>query len=496
MNTLEADVVVVAGGASGLSAAVSAAERGAKVVVFEKASTTGGSGNMAGGLFAVESRLQRIRQVGPTREEAFRIFMDYTHWRAPARLVKAYVDKSADTIDWLEKLGVQFTEPAAVFLGSHPTWHLIRSAAEPMPGGFSHQAAGTMIRILTDRAKGMGVKILLQTPVTRILKQAGRIVGVAAEDKSGHPLQADARAVIVATGGFGDNPDMIRKYTGYEYGKDLFSFRIPGVTGDGIRMAWEVGAAPTEMNMELVYGMPGELEPVVFSLFRQPGLLVNLLGERFVNEEVLRNPAFAGNAISGQKGRAAFLVFDHNSMRYFEEKGLDFLGIPIPFTKMDNLDGEISNALGQGYKDIYVADSIEALAVKIGVDADVFLRAIREYNESCEKGYDSLFNKNHRYLRPVAKPKFYAGRLVPTGYGTLGGIKINHNTEVLTKDWKVIPGLYAAGTDACSIYGDTYVFVLPGNTLGFAINSGRIAGENASEYAKSVGGQVPVASRP
>ena len=87
-------------------------------------------------------------------------------------------------------------------------------------------------------------------------------------------------------------------------------------------------------------------------------------------------------------------------------------------------------------------------------------------------------------MRPIKTPKFYAGRFLPGAYGSVGGIKINHRTEVLNKQWKEIPGLYAAGTDACSIYGDSYVFILPGNTMGFAINSGRIAGENAAAFAK------------
>ena len=113
MNQIETDVVVIAGGAAGLAAAVSAAESGAKVIVFEKASTTGGAANMGNGLFAVESNMQIMKQVPLTRDEAFKIFMDYTHWRVDARLVKAYIDKSASTIDWLEKMGVEFLEPAA-----------------------------------------------------------------------------------------------------------------------------------------------------------------------------------------------------------------------------------------------------------------------------------------------------------------------------------------------------------------------------------------------
>ena len=483
MNQLEADIVVVAAGASGLPAAIAAAQGGAKVIVFEKGATTGGTGNMGMGPFGVESRLQRLKQIKLTRDEAFKIFMDYTHWRVDAQLVRAYIDKSATTIGWLEKLGVEFVEPATYFPGGNYTWHLVK----PTTGQPGPMASGTMMKILTDRAKELGVRILLQTPVKKILKQGERVAGVLAEDKSGEPVQAKAKAVIVGTGGFGDNPEMIKKHTGFEWGKDLFSFRIPGMVGDGIRMAWEAGAAPTEMTLEMIYGMPGEWDPRLHETFRQPHLMVNLLGERFLNEEIMPNTTFTGNAIARQKNRTAFLLFDENIKKHMETEGYDFQSVVFPFTKVDNLDSLIKDAFDKGYKDVFVADSLEELAGKTGIDPEGLKKTVNQYNRFCEKGYDDLFNKSHHLLRPLKSPRFYAAKHLPGAYGTLGGIKINHRTEVLNKEWKKIPGLYAAGTDVCTIYGDSYVFVLPGNTMGFAINSGRIAGENAVGYIKTVG---------
>ena len=117
MAQLKTDVVVIAAGAAGLPASIAAAQSGAKVVVFEKGATTGGTGSMGMGPFGVESRLQRLKQMGPDRDQAFKMFMDYTHWRVDARLVRAYIDKAATTIDWLESLGVEFVEPAAYFPG-------------------------------------------------------------------------------------------------------------------------------------------------------------------------------------------------------------------------------------------------------------------------------------------------------------------------------------------------------------------------------------------
>lgn len=477
MKALEADIIVVAAGAAGLAASIAAAEKGAKVIAFEKGSTTGGTGSMGMGPLGLESRLQREKKFGPSRDEAFKVFMDYTHWRVDARLVRAYLDKAATTIDWLEAMGVEFLEPRPYFPGGWPTWHIVK------PGG--EGCASNIFKIMTEKAKEMGVQILLRTPVEKLIKQGENVTGVVAEDRSGESIQAHAKAVIIATGGFGDNPQLIKKHTGYEWGKDLQSFRIPGLAGDGIRMAWEVGAAPTEMGMELIYLMPGELDPELAETFRQPHLLVNLLGERFMNEDTMANPAYTGNAISRQKDRSAFVVFDETIKKHMESEGFDLFHEVFPFTKVSDLDSLMENAFNVGYKDVFVADTLEELAVKTGIDPDGLKATVNDYNGFCEKGFDPIFNKNPKLLRPVTTPKYYAGKFLPGAYGSLGGIKINYKTEVLNKDWKKVPGLYAAGTDACAIYGDTYVFILPGNTMGFALNSGRIAGEHATAYAQS-----------
>lgn len=483
MSKLEADIIVVASGPAGLAAAISAAERGASVIVFEKAATTGGTGNMGMGPLGIESRHTRAKNFKPTKDEAFEVFMNYTHWRVDARLVREYLNKSADTIHWLEEMGVEFVEPASYFSSAYPTWHIIK----PATGKPGPMASATMMKIMTERAKEMGIKILLQTPAQKIIKKDGRVVGVSVEDKSGDTVEAYGKAVIIATGGFGDNPKMVKKHTGYDLGKDMHSFRIPGLEGDGIRMAWEAGAAKTEMTMEMTYNMPEHmiLPPQLHQCFRQPHLLVNLHGERFMNEAIMPNATFTGNAIAIQKNRCAFLIFDEGIKKQMEID-FDFLDFVFPVTHFENADDVIKEFAGQDYPHLFLADSLEELAEKTGINKEGLLATVREYNQFCATGYDVHFNKAHRYLQPVEKPKYYAGRFFPSAYGSLGGIKINYKAEVLDKNSDSLPGLYAAGTDACTIYGDSYVFVLPGNTMGFALNTGRMAGENAAEYIKSV----------
>ena len=130
---------------------------------------------------------------------------------------------------------------------------------------------------------------------------------------------------------------------------------------------------------------------------------------------------------------------------------------------------------------LFAADSIEELAAKTGINLENLQKTVAEYNAAC-KTRDTLFNKNIRYLKPLKGPRYYAVALYPGAYGSLGGIKINYKTEVVDSECEPIPGLYAAGTDACTIFGDSYVFILPGNTMGFALNSGRMAGEHAVDY--------------
>ncbi|MEN9609335.1 MAG: fumarate reductase flavoprotein subunit FccA [Bacteroidota bacterium] len=482
MENLQADVIIIAAGAAGLAAAVSAAQHGLSVIVFEKNAMTGGTANRGMGPLGIESRHTRARLLQPTQDEAFKAFMDYTHWRVDARLVRTFLNKSGDTIHWLESLGVEFVEPATYFTGSFQTWHLVKPEnGQPGPGG-----AATMMKILTKKAIELGVNIQLECSVHQILKEKERVIGIKATDKTGNIIEARSKAVIVATGGFGNSAAMIQKYAGFELGKDIYPFRIPGVTGDGIRMAWEVGAQKTEMSMELIYGMPDPLNvpPTLHEACRQPHLLVNYLGERFLNEAIMPNVTFTANAITLQKDKTAFLIFDETILKEME-KDFDTRNRVFPHTHFANANATIEAYLKSEKGNFYVADTIAELCEKTGIHPEGLQKTVETYNKSCRKGYDELFNKDHKYLRPIQKSKFYAARHFPSAYGSAGGIKINEKTEVIGQDWQPIKGLYAAGTDACSIYGDSYPFIFPGTSMGFALNTGRIAIENIVKQIKN-----------
>lgn len=479
MKKLETDVAIIGGGCAGMAAAATAAERGVRVIAFEKGPQLAMGGN---GPFAVESRLQRMNRMTYTVEDAFKYYMQHTLYRADAKLLKAYLSKSASTIDWFESLGVGFLEVVAYYPGAQCVWH------------YKDPNTPRITDALAARAKKLGANIYLETPAKEILKEGGQITGLIAEDKSGEAIQVKARAVIIGTGGFGENVAWIKKYTSHEPGRNLSLMpREPHMLeGDGIRMAWEVGAAETKMYIDTYrglphpYGGPGGTS-LELGTFRQPNLMVNLLGERFVNEEVVFDGALAGNAVDMQKNRCAFMIFDEDTNKYYEENDWDWPLAQLPASRSSNIAAIIKKAQDEGYEHLFMTDSLEELCAQTGINRDGLQKTVDEYNKACETGRDELFYKKVKYLKPVKRPKFYAGRFSLNGYGSLGGVKINHKTEVLTKDFDVIPGLYTAGNDSNTVCGDTYVFYLAGHMSGFAYNTGRIAGENASEYVKSIG---------
>ena len=480
MKNMESEILVVAAGPAGLAAAVTAAEQGKKVLVFEKAETTGGIFNMAMGPFGVESRVQKRVNYPLTKKEAFEKYMEYTHWKVDARLVKAYVDKSGDTIDWLEDMGVEWYGAMRHFGASEMTWHCPK-----LPGTNTYgRCSGAVIcKALKDRADELGVEFSLETHVDELIKEDGKVVGLRATTSAGEKIEARGKAVIVATGGFGKNPEMYKEYTPYELDVDVHSFPFPGPNGDGIRMARAVGAAKDNVNIEMYYtSSRGEEYLPVDIAFRQPNMLINIDGRRFYNEGGIGNTTFTGNALFRQKGHVGYMLFDDATMRHYRKNGPDQTCPDHPITNMDQFDSEYQRYCTEvGGSDFIVSDTLDEIAERIGMDPEALHDAVDDYNKLCES-WDSEFYKEPKYMRPIKKAPFYMGKLVCSAFGSLGGIKINEYAEVLDDNGDAIPGLYAAGTDANSLANDSYCFVLPGNTSGFALNTGRIAGESASDY--------------
>lgn len=492
MIKLEADVIVAAAGLSGLAASVAAAELGAKVIAFEKNNSTGGAANMGISPLAVGSKQQRMAGYNYTPEEIFLKHMHYVHWKADARLVMEYYKKTASTIEWLESMGVQFvfegnTKYTPIRMKTFASAEQVRHPVAPPPGGkVAPRVASAMTKAMTERFLELGGDLRLESPARSVIMENGRAVGIRATAPDGEEIEAFADAVILACGGYGDNPKMIQEILGFEWGKDLFSFRIPGNIGDGLRMAWEAGAGKEPSIMELMYQIPDNLNHFALEgAFRQPMLWVNKLGRRFIPEDIIGNTGTTGNAIAAQPYRTCFAIMDADTLAYYKARGVDFPGVQGDAV-FEQFDEAAEKALAEGYEYFFAVDSIEKLCEKAGIDEAGLKETLREYNECCDKGRDFIMDKDPAFLRPVRTPKFYALQNFPGAYGTLGGVRTDYKLQVLTDDYKVIPGLYSVGTDAMNICGDTYPFILPGNTMAFCLNSGRMAGENAIAYLNSL----------
>ncbi len=480
MKTYDTQIVVVAAGPSGLSAAVQAAEDGAEVIVLEKAATVGGAANMGMGPLGIGTKYQKQQMIDISVEKAFNMFMEYTHYMVDARLVKRYFAQSAETIEWLEDLGVEFEGAFRYFPKSEATWHIVKTDRCIGP-----RAASFMNKALYSKALELGVTFMMETPAKKILMEDGKVTGVLAVDKNGEEIKISCKAAIICTGGAGANKELIKQETGFTQGVDMFNFAIPGLVGDGMKMAWEAGAGKTPVRIEMAANIEGcdELPQGVSNVFSQPNLLVNKLGKRVMNEDHMQNATYLSNVVSHQKDRVCYSIVDTSIIKAYVRNGVDVVSLVRTNPDVSDFFEGIKIAQDNDSKDFFVADTIEELAEKAGINVENLVDTVEDYNDYCNS-VDEEFFKDKKYLRKLTKAPFYCAKIRPGGYGTVGGVRINENCEAITDEFEAVPGLYCAGTDACNIYDDSYMFLLPGNSMGFAVNTGRIAGMSAAEYVE------------
>ncbi len=471
------DLAVVGSGASGLAAALEAAQRGAKVAVFEKQPTLGGTSNFFEGMFAVGSGMQKEKYIAYSSDQAFKNFMEYNHWLVEARLVRSLINRSAETIDWLRNLGVEFLEVTINMPDAPRTYHVVK--------GKGH----AVVQSLVLKAKEAGVSIRSAAPVKRILKGKDGLSGIVVE-LDGRDTEVACKAVVIASGGYANHAEWIKKYTGFDLGQTVTPMGNVGKMGDGIRMAWEMGAAAEGMGvLHMIRVAPfGPEFPFMNSVEGaaiQPVLWVDPRGERFCDEGIAYYDTSLGNVNSRYKQGYTFCIFDDSIKRHFVEKGV-FRGMGTvvhPGSLLSDLEEQLDRFLALNSKEFFGADSIEELARKMEVDPRVLKSTIDRYNTFCARGWDAEFAKNPEYLLPLHGPRFYAAKARTCFLGTMGGIKINHRTEAVDEYGNPIAGLYAAGLDAGGLHAESYSMRdTSGIASAFAVISGRVAGENAAKF--------------
>jgi fumarate reductase flavoprotein subunit len=482
VNNLQADLVIIGSGGAGLAAAVSALEKGVKdIVVLEKRGNLGGNSARAEGLFACESPVQKRLGINISRDEYFKKAMSWAHWsRVNPRIVRAYINKSGDTIRWFEEKGVNFevtpSQPGQLpFLGADE-WHIPTRGPEGRNGA-------RLIKILEKQFKGAGGKLLLNTECKKIIRgRKGEVTGVLAVKGDGEEFRIDSGSVVIATGGFAANTELLKRYCP-EY-REGIHFDENAVTniGDGLLIAAEAGAAISDAVGVLKEGPRSNFKGrfPLFFLLSPHTLWVNKKGKRFIDEGAGYMAFESVNALLMQPDCVMYAIFDSTTAQdltaiFPEEIKRMSHGMP-PFASPD--EKEIRKIAASDNATFKISDSWEEIADWIRADPVVLKSTVNQYNSFYYRGYDEEFAKDVRLLHPVSKAPFYVIKGIITMIDTTGGIKTSEFMEVLDTKGNIISGLYAAGVIVDGFEGHTYDSEMAGSALGFAINSGRIAGEN------------------
>lgn len=446
-ENITTDVVVVGGGGAGLSAAIAAREKGAEVVLVEKMLMLGGNTNYAtAGINAANTKLQKKLGIEDNAELFYKDTIKGGKNVNNPELVKKLTADSANIIDWLTERGADLSE--VVFTGGQSAKRTHRPT-----GG---QAVGPVIvDALAETAEKDGIDVRTESEVTKLIKTGDKVTGVEVKHK-GETYNITAKAVVMATGGFGANAKMVAEYKPSLEG--FGSTNSPAITGDGIKMVKAVGGDLVDMTeIQTHPTVVHKKTAMITEAVRGEGaILINREGKRFVSELETRD--VVSKAELEQTGKSAFLVFDQEVREKL---------------------GAINGYVRKGFT--VEGATVEELAGKIGVDAKGLVETMAKYNGYVKAGEDKDFGKT-ALPRELVKAPFYAIEVSPAVHHTMGGVRINTNAEVLTADGKVIPGLFAAGEITGGVHGANRI---GGNAVTDITVYGKTAGENAADFAKN-----------
>ena len=494
-STVEADIVVVGAGGAGMTAAITAAGEGKSVVILESQSMVGGNSVRAtGGMNAGKTVYQDENEFGEsagvekTLKTAAEKYADNETITALAKtvseqwaayqanptgyfdsvelmeldtmiggkgindpeLVETLCANSADAIDWLDEHGITLHNVSSFGGASVKRIHRPVNAE-----GKTVSVGSYMIPLLQENCEKAGVKMMLDTTATEILTDAnGAAVGVKATGASGETVTVNAKAVVLATGGFGANLDMVVKYKPEL--KGFMTTNAPGIQGQGIEMAQAIGAATVDMDQIQIHPtVEANTAALITEGLRGDGaILINEEGQRFIDEVGTRDVVSAAEI--AQTGSYSWLVVDQ---------------------AMADASSVIQGYIKKGYT--VTGATYEELGKAMGVDAAAFAETMEKWNGYVEAKNDPDFGRTS-FANPLNTAPYYAVKVTAGVHHTMGGLKINANTEVLNEKGEVIPGLFAAGEVTGGVHGANR---LGGNAVADFTVFGRIAGAAASDYA-------------
>ncbi|MDR1529490.1 MAG: flavocytochrome c [Burkholderiales bacterium] len=443
------DVVVVGSGGSGLTAAITAFDAGAKVIVLEKMPITGGNSQLsAGGMNAANTVIQKQKNIEDNWEIMFQDTMKGGKEINNPQLVEILAKNSSASIDFLLSIGGDMTDVGRMAGASVNRCH------RPAGG----EAVGhNLIHTLRQNAIKRNMDVRTGSRAIKLLVEGGKIVGVEVQDRHGRKYNIKSSAVVLASGGFSANLERVTKYRPEYAG--FSSTNQPGATGDGLDLAAAVGAKLRDMEQIQIHPTQAAGSKILITeAVRGNGaIMINREGKRFVNELTTRDAASA--AVLKQTGGTAFLVFDQNIRKSLKQI--------------------------EGYYHLELCKegaTPQELAKVCGItDGDALAETIKKYNEYQEAKKDEEFGRADM-PRPIKEANFIAIEIRPGIHYTMGGVVFDTQTRVLNESNQPIHGLYGAGEVTGGVHGANR---LGGNSISETITFGRIAGAQAAAYAKA-----------
>ena len=472
-ETVECDIVIVGGGITGLAAAVQAGENGSNTILVERGDDVGGNGQGVEGTFAINSSLQKEQGIELELKDIIRSELEGSQWRSDGLLWKDFIMASADNFAWLVDNGVQFSGVVESYGTPHgaPTFHWFEGGK----GSIAYVPA------MSARADELGVTKMLKTVAKDLISEDGVVKGVYVENADGEVIAIQSKAVILASGGFADDNELVSKI-GYKE-DNLIQIGVPGNEGFGYKSAMKLGAWDTLKwatfnTNNIILALPHEvpIDPINGCVGMGQGgpfLWINQDGERFVDEN-LAAANFELQTVPHWNHKMTYTVFDSKIFAdWTVSKDIETA------EAVDILNASLETNEGDSF---WSGETIEEVAEKAGLPVEAVKATVDYYNESCDLGSDRDFGKDVAMMQKIATPPFYIGRITAEILMTVGGIGTNRKFEVVTEDGDPIPGLYAIGTDGNMLYRNIYTIDVPGSCSASGIHGGRVAANEAKKY--------------